>query len=235
MLLYSFACSYIKNKIKKKKKIQAKQTKKMPKKKVKMKKLRINLYLPVKKHPRDLFYSWPWLEKKISRPGKGYGIFATGSLPIGTAFPYFGQLLTLKEWKQLNAESWEKEKKIGFRVNYFASAGKDKVLDACPVLDHLNAFKCAYINEPSEDEQSNCTLYYIRKAKCSAVVVIKEILPNEELLLDYGNSYTRNYKTGKMTRKPSYLAQLFVTPTSQQEIELENIMEDIQISINPLE
>jgi len=147
---------------------------------------------------------WTYPDLKVQPSKGGSGVFARTLIPANTVIQYHGKKLTDKQYERLDGSE-----------RYLLDAGMG-VVDATP---SLNPWKspdgmigmegkaiAGLINEPSPDETTNCHFVAetIDGKKEVCVIVTTPISPGQELLIDYGDEYAREYKIGKCEGLPDW-------------------------------
>ena len=117
-------------------------------------------------------YVWPGITVKQS-PGKGYGVYATRSLKVGTLIPILGKRVAID--KQ-GTHGWQYYGKSGGAISGNPSIHPFK---------HVGCFGLAVAMMLNEDTEGplNC------KFKLDHICVARPIKKGEELTVDYGNAY----------------------------------------------
>ena len=129
-----------------------------------------------------MIFEWPQIIVKDS-PGKGKGLFAKINLPVNTIIPVWGENI---DECDLHIRHFNNQSKYIYQVK------KNELIDGNPELfldNCININIWGYINEPNANEVTNCSMVNGRPY----VKVIKRIRKNDELLMNYGKLYIRDY------------------------------------------
>ena len=150
------------------------------------------------------------LEKRLS-PGRGFGLFTKQALSPGVVIaPYGGYVATEEEVERMYPKEIDTTEfdRLGVTTDH------DLVISAYGPCGEKSVTR--FINAPNEGEEANVAFAHVRFQGCITlcyVVTIRPLKKNQEILIEYGNSYWEKINSFQSSVRAQLQTALQLLPT----------------------